>query len=84
MWLISSIVIGVLAGWLVALVLKDRRAGLAVDLFVGILGSLLGGLISQYLGLGRNSLVGRSLISLLAAVFFLIVQRVVKQSGRPS
>ncbi|MGH9717242.1 MAG: GlsB/YeaQ/YmgE family stress response membrane protein [Candidatus Acidiferrales bacterium] len=79
-WLIWTVVIGALAGWLVAFIVKDRRAGLAVDLFVGIAGAILGGLISKYLGLGRHSLLGRLVISLLAAVFFLIVQQVVKRS----
>jgi uncharacterized membrane protein YeaQ/YmgE (transglycosylase-associated protein family) len=80
MWLIFVIVIGLAAGWLVAVVVKDRRGGLAADLFVGIAGSTLGGLISKYLGLGRHTLLGRCLISAIAALFFLIVLQVVKRS----
>lgn len=80
MWLAWTIVIGLLAGWLVAFLVKDRRAGLLVDLLIGILGSLLGGLISKYFGLGRHSLAGRAIISAISAAFFLIVQQVVKRS----
>jgi uncharacterized membrane protein YeaQ/YmgE (transglycosylase-associated protein family) len=80
MWLIWTIVIGLLAGWLVAFLVKDRRAGLVVDLLIGIGGSILGGLISKYLGMGRHSLFGRAVISMISAVFFLIVQQVVKRS----
>jgi uncharacterized membrane protein YeaQ/YmgE (transglycosylase-associated protein family) len=80
MWLILTVVIGLVAGWLVAFIVKDRRAGLAVDLFVGIAASIFGALISKYLGLGRHSLLGRAVISLISAVFFLIVQQVVKRS----
>jgi uncharacterized membrane protein YeaQ/YmgE (transglycosylase-associated protein family) len=81
MWLAWMAVIGLAAGWLVAFIVKDRSKGrLATDLIVGIAGSLLGGLICKYLGLGRHSLLGRALISLLAALFFLIVQQVVKRS----
>lgn len=80
MWLIWTIVIGLLAGWLVAFIVRDRRAGLAVDLFIGMAASIFGGLISKYLGLGRHSLLGRLSISALSAIFFLIVQQVVKRS----
>jgi len=80
MWLIWTILIGLLAGWLVAFIVKDRRAALAVDLFVGIAGAVLGGLISKYLGLGRHSLIGRAAIAVISAIFFLIVQQVVKRS----
>jgi uncharacterized membrane protein YeaQ/YmgE (transglycosylase-associated protein family) len=74
-------VIGLAAGWFVAVLVKDRNRGaLATDLIVGIAGSLLGAVICKYLGLGRHSLLGRALISLLAALFFLIVQQVVKRS----
>lgn len=79
-WLIFTIVIGLVAGWLVALIVKDSRGGLTADIFVGMAGSLLGGLISKYLGLGNHSLLGRLSISALAAVFFLLVQQVVKRS----
>jgi uncharacterized membrane protein YeaQ/YmgE (transglycosylase-associated protein family) len=80
MWLIWTVVVGVLAGWLVAFVVKDRRAALGVDLFIGIAGAILGGLISKYLGLGRHSLLGRITISVISSIFFLIVQQTVKRS----
>lgn len=80
MWLIWTVVIGVAAGWGVAFIVKDRRTSLAVDLIVGIGGAILGGLISKYLGLGRHSLLGRLTISVISAIFFLIVQQVVKRS----
>lgn len=80
MWLIWTVLIGLATGWLVAFLAKDRRGGLAADLAVGIAGSLLGGLIGKYLGLGRHSLLGRAVISLLAAAFFLIIQQVIKSS----
>lgn len=80
MWLIWTIVIGRLAGWLVAFIAKDRRTALAVDLFIGIAGAILGGLISKYLGLGRRSMLGRITISVISSIFFLIVRQVVKRS----
>jgi uncharacterized membrane protein YeaQ/YmgE (transglycosylase-associated protein family) len=74
-------VIGVAAGWFVAFIAKDRGRGhLAIDLILGIAGSLAGRLISKFLGLGRHSLLGRGLISLIAALVFLIVPQIVARS----
>jgi uncharacterized membrane protein YeaQ/YmgE (transglycosylase-associated protein family) len=81
MWLAWMAVIGLAAGWLVAFISKDRgRDGLATDLVVGIAGSLAGGLISEFVGLGRHSLLGRALISLIAAFIFLALLQIMKRS----
>jgi uncharacterized membrane protein YeaQ/YmgE (transglycosylase-associated protein family) len=80
-WLAWMAVIGLAVGWLVAFISKDRgRGGLATDLFVGIAGSLAGGLISEFVGLGRHSLLGRALISLIAAFIFLVLLQMIKRS----
>jgi len=80
MWLAWMAVIGVAVGWLVAFVSKDRSGGrLATDLIVGIAGSLAGGLISKFLGLGRHSIIGRALVSLIAALAFLVALRIARR-----
>ena len=59
MWLIWTIVIGILAGWLAGQIVKGRGMGLVVDLIVGIIGSLLGGFVFGLLGLAAYGLIGR-------------------------
>jgi uncharacterized membrane protein YeaQ/YmgE (transglycosylase-associated protein family) len=80
LWIAVIIVIGLAAGWCVAFLAENGRRGLAADLVTGIAGSLLGGIIGKYLGLGRHSLLGRGVISAIAACFCLTVLQVAKRS----
>jgi uncharacterized membrane protein YeaQ/YmgE (transglycosylase-associated protein family) len=80
MWLVWTIVIGILAGWLAGQIVKGRGMGVIVDLIVGILGSLLSGFIFGLLGLGAYGLVGRLVMSVVGAVILLLLIRLIKRS----
>ena len=45
MYLIWQIVIGILAGFLAGKIMRGRGFGVLMDLLIGIVGSLLGGLV---------------------------------------
>ena len=80
MWLLWTILIGILAGWLAGQIVKGHGMGVIVDLLVGILGSLLGGFIFGLLGLGAYGLVGRLVMSVVGAVVLLLLIRVLKRA----
>jgi uncharacterized membrane protein YeaQ/YmgE (transglycosylase-associated protein family) len=49
-WL-TWLVVGAIAGWLVRMAMKtDRQQGIFVDIFVGIVGAFVGGLLFNQLG----------------------------------
>jgi len=79
-WLIWTIVIGILAGWLAGQIVKGRGMGLVVDLIVGIIGSLLGGFVFGLLGLGAYGLLGRLVMATVGAVLLLLLVRVIKRA----
>jgi uncharacterized membrane protein YeaQ/YmgE (transglycosylase-associated protein family) len=80
MWLLWTILIGILAGWLAGLIVKGRGMGVLVDLIVGILGSLLGGFVFGLLGLGAYGLIGRLVMAVAGAVILLLLIRVIKRA----
>jgi len=80
MWLIWTIVIGILAGWLAGQIVKGRGMGIVVDLIVGIIGSLLGGFVFGLLGLGAYGLIGRLVMATVGAVLLLLLVRVIKRA----
>jgi uncharacterized membrane protein YeaQ/YmgE (transglycosylase-associated protein family) len=80
MWLIWTIVIGILAGWLAGKIVKGRGMGVVVDLIVGILGSLLGGFVFGLLGLGAYGLIGRLVMAVVGAVILLLLVRLIKRA----
>ena len=60
--ILVTIVIGGIIGWLASLIVKGRGLGLAGDIVVGIVGSVLGGWLLPRLGLvaGRGAWAERS------------------------
>ena len=80
MWLLWTIIIGILAGWLAGLIVKGRGMGVLVDLIVGIIGALIGGFIAGLIGLAAYGLIGRLVIATLGAVLLLFLVRVIKRA----
>ena len=60
--LFSSIVIGIIAGWLAGKIMK-RDHGLLTNLIVGVLGGIIGGMIIHFLNIEE----GGWIFSLIAA-----------------
>jgi len=79
-WLIWTIVIGILAGWLAGQLVKGRGMGLIADLIVGIVGSFLGGFVFGLLGLASYGLIGRLVMSVVGAVILLLLIRLIKRA----
>ncbi|HTS11699.1 MAG TPA: GlsB/YeaQ/YmgE family stress response membrane protein [Candidatus Limnocylindrales bacterium] len=79
MWLIWTIVIGILAGFLAGQVVKGRGMGVLIDLLVGIIGSVLGGWIFGILGLAAYGLIGRLVMAFVGAVVLLLLVRALKR-----
>lgn len=80
MWIIWTIVIGILAGWIAGQLVKGRGMGVVVDLIVGIIGSFLGGFVFGLLGLAAYGLLGRLVMSVIGAVILLLLIRLIKRS----
>lgn len=80
MWLLWTIVIGILAGYIAGLLVKGRGMGWGIDLLVGIVGSVLGGFVFGLLGLAAYGLVGRLVMSVAGAVLLLLLVRALKRA----
>jgi len=76
--LIWQICIGILAGWLAGRIMRGKGFGILIDLFVGILGSVLGAFVFGLLGLHASGLVGQLVIATIGAIFLLYLVRLLK------
>jgi uncharacterized membrane protein YeaQ/YmgE (transglycosylase-associated protein family) len=74
-YLVWQIVVGILAGFLAGKIMRGRGYGVIIDLFLGILGSVLGGFIFGLLGLYAAGLIGRLVVATAGAVFLIYVAR---------
>jgi uncharacterized membrane protein YeaQ/YmgE (transglycosylase-associated protein family) len=80
MWLLWTILIGILAGFLAGKVVKGHGMGVLVDLIVGIVGSILGGWLFAIVGLAAYGLIGRLFTAFVGAVVLLLLVRAVKRA----
>jgi len=78
----ATVVVGLIAGWLVSIVLKTRLA-LWKDLLMGVIGGFVGGWLTSVF-LGQNLMSGINLTSVLvAAVGAIIVILLYRVVARP-
>ncbi len=73
------ILIGLAAGWLAGLIMKSPGGGLLRNLIVGTIGALLGGFLSQLVGIHTSGLLGSLLIATAGAVVLILLLRVLSR-----
>jgi uncharacterized membrane protein YeaQ/YmgE (transglycosylase-associated protein family) len=79
MWLLWTIIIGILAGFIAGKIVKGHGMGTLMDLVVGIVGSILGGWIFTLLGLAAYGLIGQLVMATVGAVVLLLIVRAIKK-----
>ena len=73
---VSWVVVGLLAGWLAGIVMKDGGYGLIGDLVLGLVGSIVGGWMFRALGVSAGGeLFPTVLVAFVGAVVVLVAQR---------
>jgi len=70
------ILIGLAAGWLAGIIMKSPEGGLLRNLIVGTIGALLGGFLSQLVGIHASGLLGSLLVATAGAVVLILLLRV--------
>ena len=81
MGLIGTVLIGIAAGWLAGKIMKGGGFGMAGDLVLGILGSVVGRWIFGMLGLySGGGLVGELVVSTAGAVALVALVRFFKRA----
>jgi uncharacterized membrane protein YeaQ/YmgE (transglycosylase-associated protein family) len=80
MYLVWTIVIGILAGWLAGKIMRGKGFGILVDLLLGIVGAFLGGYVFAFFGLAGFGLVGRLIVALVGALLLLFLVRALKRA----
>ena len=79
MGLLGWIVLGGLAGWLASLLL-DERQGCLLNIVVGVVGAIMGGLVFSHFG--RSGITGFNLwslaIAILGSIVFLAVLKLLR------
>ena len=73
------LITGAVAGWLAGVLMKGRGFGLVGNIVVGIVGSVLGGLLFDFLGLQPGGILGYITAATVGAVGLLFVVGLIKK-----
>jgi len=73
------VLIGLAAGWLAGILMKSPGGGALHNLIVGVIGSLLGGFLSQLVGIHASGLLGSLLIATAGAAVFIVLLRLLNK-----
>lgn len=85
--LISFVVIGLVAGWIVGKILKGESFGLVNNLIIGMIGSVVGGVLFWVVGIAPRNFVGALFTAVVGAFVFLFVATELRKrlgSGPPA
>ncbi len=80
MYIVFLLILGGLAGWLAATLVKGRSLGLWGNIGIGVVGALLGGTLLGQLGVRLAGPFGQALTAFLGAVVLLWVAGLFKKS----
>jgi uncharacterized membrane protein YeaQ/YmgE (transglycosylase-associated protein family) len=78
--LLAWIVIGMLAGWITGKLLKGSGYGFFMDMVVGLVGAVIGGFLSNRLGMGgvgEHGIIISVLIAVVGAVLLTWLVRLI-------
>ncbi|MEA4833172.1 hypothetical protein SDC9_104775 [bioreactor metagenome] len=81
MGIIGWIILGALAGWIASLITgNDKRMGAGLNILVGVIGSIIGGVVMNFLGgygvTGFN--IWSLLVATVGAIILLLIVNAVK------
>lgn len=78
---IIFLLIGGIAGWLAGLLVKGGGMGILTNIVVGIIGAFIAGIVLPMVGFSFNDgFIGSILNSMIGAVIFLVVLRLLKKA----
>jgi len=72
---IAWLIVGLVAGFLASVFIKGRSSGCIVNIIVGLVGSVIGGLLANLLDLGQFGFVPTIVVSFIGACILLIILR---------
>jgi len=80
MYIVWWIVVGLIAGWATGKIMKGSGYGVLMDIGLGIVGALVGGMIMSVLGFSTSGgLIPTILVAILGAVVVVVLVRLLRK-----
>ncbi len=69
------IVVGLVAGWTAGKIMKGKGYGVLMDICLGIVGAVVGGLLLGLVGIHGEGVIGSIIVAIAGAVFVVWLSR---------
>lgn len=69
------IVVGLIAGWAAGKIMKGKGYGVLMDILLGMVGAVVGGLLLGLVGIHGEGLIGSIIVAIAGAVFVVWLSR---------
>jgi uncharacterized membrane protein YeaQ/YmgE (transglycosylase-associated protein family) len=76
--LVTFLLVGLLAGWLAAMVMKGRKQSVLGYIVIGVLGAFLGGWLFGLVGIAAYGLIGSVITAFVGALVLIALLRALK------
>jgi uncharacterized membrane protein YeaQ/YmgE (transglycosylase-associated protein family) len=73
MSIFSFLLVGVVAGWLAALIMKGHGYGVLGNLFLGVLGAFLGGYLFEFFAIDSSGMILSLITATAGAILVLAI-----------
>ena len=80
MYVVWLIVVGLVAGWATGKIMRGAGYGVLMDIGLGIVGAVVGGMLMRFLGVSTSGgLIPAILVAILGAVVVVVVVRLLRK-----
>lgn len=80
--ILVALIVGGLAGYLGSKIVKGKGSGMLSNIFLGLIGSLIGSYVFGLMGIEGDSGFGNFVLSVAGAVIILVIVGLVQGRGR--
>ncbi len=81
MWLLTWIVVGLIAGWAAGKIMRGGGYGALTDILLGMGGAVVGGWIFNALGIyPAGGLIASIVVAIVGAIFIIWLTRLIKRA----
>lgn len=78
--LIIFLIVGLIAGWLADVAVKDVSFGLLGHLIIGVIGAFIGGFLFGLIGIGSGGIVWAIISAFVGAVVLLLIIKLIRKA----
>lgn len=77
--IVIFLLIGLVAGWLAALLMRGKGLGIVGNMILGVIGAFVGGFLFRLVGLAAYSLFGSIIVATVGAIVLILLVRLIKK-----